>query len=66
MALSDGHLDELAHDTVYEFLTDGVKFLTCSEILADNAEDEDEYNEYDVARLADKVREQLNELAGYL
>ena len=64
MALSDGHLDELAHDTVYEFLTDGVKFLTCSEILADNAEDE--YNEYDVARLAIKVRERLNELAGYL
>ena len=66
MALEEDHLDELAHDTVYEFLMEGLEYITYSEVLADNAEDEDEYNDYDVARLADKVRERLNELAGYL
>lgn len=64
MALEEDHLDELAHDTVYEFLMEGLEYITYSEILADNAEDE--WDDYDVARLADKVRGQLNELAGYL
>lgn len=63
MALEEDHLDELAHDTVYEFLMEGLEYITYSEILDDNTSG---YDDYDVARLADKVRERLNELAGYL